>query len=205
MGMVIASSLSVNAQTSKSVGKGGPYTVAEVVYLEDGTPLSTGRVLIYDSYNDYELSKQFQSKEKKDWLFAQGEASGNLSEASASYIKDEAQEAAYSQLAGQLERKVSKVHKHVRIIGQRDGMNRNDHTWKDGFISTLKGQLPQASMQFAYKIEQGNGNITYIVGVGVDMKKAMLISKKLMDEDAKAAGDADIDDLMDDLSDLKTR
>lgn len=197
MGMLIATVFSVNAQTSKTSGKGGPYTVAEVVYLEDGTPLSTGRVLIYDTYNDYELSKQFQTKEKKGWLFAQGEATGNINDESAAYIKDEAQEAAYSQLAGQLAREVGKVHKHVRVKGKRDGMNRNDHTWKDGFASKLKGKLPQASMQFAYKIEQGNGNITYVVGVAVDMKKAELISQKLMDEDAKAAADAEMDDFLD--------
>lgn len=173
-----------------------------VAYVEDvyATDAYGQRVVIeqriWDSLGDYNLSKEFQTKE--GWLYGVGEASGNVNNEGAILIKREAQEAAFDQVAGQLSRSVERVHQDFRNRGQRDGLNQNDFSVQEAARAKIKGELPQASKQYCYKIDRGNGNVTYVVGVGINMNRARAIANKYMPEDYKAANNSDINRLLGD-------
>lgn len=144
-------------------------------------------VYIFDSYNDFLKFKEYQSKD--GWLYGMGEATGNPNRKKAILIKREAQDAAYDQIAGQLFRIVQRIHWDYNHEGHSDELNLDDLDWEDGFYSYISGVLPQASMQFAYKIEKTPEMVTYVVGVGIDMKKAQELAEKAKEKAIQAAID----------------
>ncbi len=167
VGVLISASLSVSAQNREVLPEsyvGGPYVVS--IFGPTGQPV---RTCIYDTKNDYELSKKFQTQ--KGWLYGHGEASKRSYDETSEHVKRRAQNAAFEQIAGQMERDVEGFVEDVNISGSWDGYSRNDNVSKDGVRQRFMAKLPQASMQYSYRYTK-NGVEYIVVGVGIDMEKA---------------------------------
>lgn len=182
----ISSSIIGFAQSSWSSNTG----FEEPIYGPTGTVIG---YRLWDTPNDKKICNDFQTG--KGWLYGTGEATGNLNETTETYIKREAQDAAIEQLAGQLAKTVQKFHQDVRTKGTRDGLSRDDKTWQDGMKYQIKGDLPQASVQYSYKIKKGDDNIiTYVVGIGIDMKSWEQMKKGYQNDDQKKDGENELKD-----------
>lgn len=167
VGMVICSSFSVSAQNREVLPEsyvGGPFVVS--VIGPTGHPVIT---CIYDTKNDYDLSKKFQTQE--GWLYGHGEAYKTSSKETTAHVKRRAQNAAFEQILGQLERDGEGFVEDVNISGTWDGYDRNDNISKDGVRQRFMGKLPKASMQYSYRYTK-NGVEYIVVGVGINIEKA---------------------------------
>ena len=184
----IISSICGTAQTtSKTYKQGGRFI--EVI-TANGRHLETR---VWESDIDYNTYQKHQQP-KDGWLYGVGRATANPADKSEAYIKREAQDAALDQIIGLMQKKVQKFHQDVRTEGTRDGLTRDDKTWQDGMKYQIKGELPRVGFQYSYRIDNPNGTVTYVVGIGIDMDKADRIEKGLQDDATKADGERELDD-----------
>ena len=173
--------------TSKTYNQGGRFI--EVI-TANGRHVETR---VWESDIDYNTYQKHQQP-KDGWLYGVGRATANPADKSEAYIKREAQDAALDQIIGLMQKKVQKFHQDVRTEGTRDGLTRDDKTWQDGMKYQIKGELPNAGFQYSYRIDNPNGTVTYVVGIGIDIKKADLNKKGLQDDVTKESGKKELED-----------
>ena len=139
------------------------------IYRGEGANKQIVQRRFWDSKGDYDNFTNWNNN--TDLIYGVGEASGKANEGG--YIKREAQDLAYDQIAGQLKRQISKFHEDMRIRGENNGNQRNDNTITDGVSSITQEDLPPAVMQYCYHYQSG-GESVYVVGVAIsrsDLKK----------------------------------
>ena len=181
----IISSICGTAQTtSKTYKQGGRFI--EVI-TANGRHLETR---VWESDVDYNIYQQH--KQPKDgWLYGVGRATDKIVNSnSEDWIKRDAQKAAYAQIAGQLERDVTLITEDHRISGVSDGLVRVDASSEGGMQSITKGKISKAGFQYSYRIDNPDGTITYVVGVGIIQAKSDANNMGQQDKDMKATEDS---------------
>lgn len=149
-------------------------------------------VKYFDSENDWNVWKRF-NEHKTGWIYGTGEATGDLNETTETELRREAQDAAIDQVAGQLARRISKIHKDMRTKGKRAGRTRDDAILQDGMMYQIKAELPEVTEQYCYKINKHGNTVTYVVGVGIDKESQRRIEADLQTEDDYKKSETELD------------
>lgn len=198
--MVLFAMIILQGMESDCMAQTTRRTITKETYVEEVFHEGTSQLLetrIWDSFNDYKIGKELKTSD--GWICGWGEATGNIydREVAGRDLKRTAQNAAYDQIAGQMEREIVAYHKDRRVIGTHNGRKIEDQISDEGFQSKIKGRLPSASKSCSYRINRKNGTVTVVVGIGIDMKSYEAIKKGFCTEEESRSQLKGLDDAFD--------